>query len=475
MNKIGILDIIEALSTGQGFNSIAVPDFHPEYNDYYVNRSYAVFEVQTEQIPHTLLVLLNSDNPTSRSLIRTVHTINEQNKLIPFSPCRYLPDEFQPWDRPDMKCDVILIRHEEGDPIQAIIKPGNESLALLARTGDILHQLEVSNVIIDDLFDHMIVSPSGTIKIQVSDRLRAEYKNRCSPLQLTGFARKTAFHLFYLWCKVLNIDIEAEDLEFARHALDRHSDFQRLFDRMTRYGNKIAAIYDIDLSAFAKTVLTGNSEDAKELLDLLQEKSRQIYINSCKSYPETDKWREKNGTIDYLNTTRYTLSLVHNEDRIAIMQNDTGLWGYIDYYGTVIIDFKYHAANDFYDGYAIVMQDEKIGVINRFGEQIVPMEFDDVEWIGFDQIFRVIRDKESLLLNKNGQRISASYKHIGPFMDGLAMVETGEHRMGFISNRGKVIIPPRYLNITAFSNGIAMALGEDGIWYRISRLGQVLD
>ena len=475
MNKIGILDIIEALSTGQGFNSIAVPDFHPEYNDYYVNRSYAVFEVRTEHCPHTLLVLLDSNNPASRSLTRTVHVINEQNKLIPFSPCRYLPDEFQPWDRPEIKCDVILIRHEEGAPIHAVVKPGNESLALLARIGDILHRMEISNIIIDGLFEHMLVSSSGTVKIQVSDRLRAEYRNRCSPFQLASFARETAFYLFYLWCKALNVDIEAEDLEFARHILEQHNDFQRLFDRMTRYGNKITAIYDIDLGAFAQTVLTGNMENAKELIRLLQEKTRQVYTNSCKLHPETDKRQKKNGAIDYLNSDRYTLSLVHNEDRIAIMQNDTGLWGYIDYYGTIIIDFKYHAANDFYDGYAIVMQDEKIGVINRFGEQIVPMEFDDVEWIGFDQIFRVIRNKESMLLNKNGQRISANYKHIGPFMDGLAMVETQEHRMGFISNQGKVVIPPRYLNITAFSNGIAMALGEDGIWYRISRLGQVLD
>ncbi len=473
MNKIGILDIIEALSVGYGFNSIAVPDFHPKYNDYYVNRSYAVFEVKIERIPYTLLVLLNPDNNTSKKLIQTLRVIEKQKLKIPFTSCRYLQEEFQPIDKPEVKCDVILIQQEEGDAIYSVVKANNESLALLDRIGEILHQIDSANLIIDNLFDHLIVSPSGTIKIQVSDRLKIEYKNNCSDEQKKHYARKNAFNLFFLWCKTLHINMDTEDIDFAHYALDQNNNYQELFDRMTKYNYKTTSVYDMDLSAFARTVLNGEPEETKELIQTLQTKVQQIYLKSHQVFYKPEL--TNNRTIDYLNTKQYTLSLVHNENRIAIMQNDCGLWGYIDYYGTVIINFKYHAANDFYDGYAIVMLDEKIGVINKFGEQIVPLEFDEVEWIGFDQIFRVVKNKECILLNKNGQRISACYKRIGPFIDGVAMVETEENRMGFISNQGKVIIPPRYLNVTPFDNGVAMALGEDGIWYRISRLGQVLD
>lgn len=54
-----------------------------------------------------------------------------------------------------------------------------------------------------------------------------------------------------------------------------------------------------------------------------------------------------------------------------------GKAGFLYADGTVAIDAQYTEVSDFYgDGYAIVMRDNKYGVINRQGELIVPLEYD---------------------------------------------------------------------------------------------------
>lgn len=56
--------------------------------------------------------------------------------------------------------------------------------------------------------------------------------------------------------------------------------------------------------------------------------------------------------------------------------------GYLNSNGDCVIDFKFSAGSDFYEGYARVVEDGKLGVINTDGTYVIPPEYDPTTSIG---------------------------------------------------------------------------------------------
>lgn len=68
------------------------------------------------------------------------------------------------------------------------------------------------------------------------------------------------------------------------------------------------------------------------------------------------------------------------EDRIAIVSKENGLIGYMDFAYHVVIDCIYQEATDFAEGIAVCVKNERYGVINRYGETILPFDYDKIVW-----------------------------------------------------------------------------------------------
>ena len=51
------------------------------------------------------------------------------------------------------------------------------------------------------------------------------------------------------------------------------------------------------------------------------------------------------------------------------MQNNEGLWGYIDPYGELKIDYRYSDAGDFKDGFAVSMKDGSWYIVDKSGSE----------------------------------------------------------------------------------------------------------
>ncbi len=111
-----------------------------------------------------------------------------------------------------------------------------------------------------------------------------------------------------------------------------------------------------------------------------------------------------------------------NEEGIAVAQNTGGLYGYINKEDQVIIDFIFKHAQNFKGNYAEVAQDyRRIGVIDKTGKVVVPMEFNSVYIHSWDDVIEVGKDDREnrryvrgLYDLKTGNVLPCIYERISP-------------------------------------------------------------
>ncbi len=146
-----------------------------------------------------------------------------------------------------------------------------------------------------------------------------------------------------------------------------------------------------------------------------------------------------------------------NEDGIAVVQNTNGLYGYIDKNDQPVIDFKFAYARNFDGNYAEVAQDyRRVGVIDKTGKVVVPMNFDSVYIHSWDDVIVVEQDDRDnrryvrgLYDLKTGNTLPCIYEHISPLgrdRDGILICrckkydETTEIEEKVLSKPDKAII-----------------------------------
>ncbi|CAM3880111.1 WG repeat-containing protein [Pseudomonas wadenswilerensis] len=155
--------------------------------------------------------------------------------------------------------------------------------------------------------------------------------------------------------------------------------------------------------------------------------------------------------------------------------------GYIDTRGRTVVPFDYDWVEGFdeaKDGLTVVAKGNLFGMINRKGEQVIPLRFSS----------RPITEKGYVLLNDSASKksglMNTSGKVVLPFeYDGFAYNTWGgrlindnllsaakEGKWGFIDLNGKVVLPYIYDRPGFFRDGKAI-VQRDGKHYRIDRQG----
>jgi hypothetical protein len=104
-------------------------------------------------------------------------------------------------------------------------------------------------------------------------------------------------------------------------------------------------------------------------------------------------------------------------------------WGFVDTSGELVIQAKYKEVTDFYDGYALVSDNNGTFVLDKNGKETK--------------------------VNSKGD-----IKSIYHFSEGLAIIET-EGNFGFVNTEGTITIEPKFLTVGYFSNGLAWARAKD--------------
>lgn len=103
------------------------------------------------------------------------------------------------------------------------------------------------------------------------------------------------------------------------------------------------------------------------------------------------------------------------------------------------IQAKFDYADRYCNGTAVVMIDNKWGVIDKAGRVVVPMEFDGV--LRFQEGFAgVQRGERCGFVNRAGDlKIPLQFKKVRSFHNGFAAVQLPDDRWGYIDKRGKVV------------------------------------
>lgn len=165
--------------------------------------------------------------------------------------------------------------------------------------------------------------------------------------------------------------------------------------------------------------------------------------------------------------------------------DESGKWGYIDKEGTVILEPQWDLAYDFYLGYGIVSKNSLWGLIDRNGNEIIPLIYQNIGNINVDltSLFNpkfLLRAKLNDLwgyIDQTGAvKIPFIYEGANQFSDGLAAVKVGV-KYGFIDEKGELKIPAIYDGWGWFRENLAwVGILTDGVfkWGVINKAGETV-
>lgn len=185
-----------------------------------------------------------------------------------------------------------------------------------------------------------------------------------------------------------------------------------------------------------------------------------------------------------------------NQGLAAVQDNATGLWGYIDLSGRLVIECSYSEAAPFNEeGTAIVKSQEGYRIIDRSGEMMKALQYEtayaDNEWIRIMQdnkwgwcdkegkvVIRPIfddcrpfgqstlapvltRGKWGYIDKKGNMAVKRQFTDAYPFVDGRAAVKAGTV-WGFIDENGSYAVNPQYDDIP--QDYLQQALGKGSVF-----------
>lgn len=181
--------------------------------------------------------------------------------------------------------------------------------------------------------------------------------------------------------------------------------------------------------------------------------------------------------------------------------------GYIDKTGNVVIPAQYHFGTNFLEGLACVSKEKGFGYIDTEGNTKIDFVFDGCDV--FSEGLAAVRvDGKYGFIDESGKMvIEPQFAEVRPFSDGAAIVRIGEPEKptedglrdvtitpernmtvakdgvyGVIDKTGKFIIPPRFVQIGSFYDGLAwvnlsdsyLVHGETDQWGYVNKKGVIV-
>jgi hypothetical protein len=143
---------------------------------------------------------------------------------------------------------------------------------------------------------------------------------------------------------------------------------------------------------------------------------------------------------------------------------DGGKWGFIDQKGSMVIRPQFDEVAPFSSGVAAVWSEKvkKFGLIDRIGNLILPYEFTSIE--PFHEGLAAVRGPQGpgyitpdgrSAIRASGWDFGTQFQGFGVFNEGLALVNRGDSKAGFIDKTGRIQIPTRFSRALGFSEGLA--------------------
>jgi len=154
-------------------------------------------------------------------------------------------------------------------------------------------------------------------------------------------------------------------------------------------------------------------------------------------------------------------------------------WGMIDRGGRALVPLAYDGVLRLQDGFAGVEKDGKCGFVNRAGDLTIPLQFKRVRSFHNGYAAVQLPDRRWGYIDKRGQVVwldkSGRVTMLGDFHESYARVRgklpNGEERWGYITRAFRFRIDPTYEDAKDFHNGLA-AVKQNGKWGFINATGR---
>lgn len=138
---------------------------------------------------------------------------------------------------------------------------------------------------------------------------------------------------------------------------------------------------------------------------------------------------------------------IGTSDRFEIrVQDFNDKYGFIDYNGKTIVDFKYdYCESVFIDGMCVVGRDFGYTVIDKNGNELMPLNADLLRY--YHGTFVAINESGSYILDKNGNLLfKGDYDEIYTTAVHTAVV-IKDKKQGLIDFDGNILLPPKYNSV----------------------------
>jgi hypothetical protein len=241
---------------------------------------------------------------------------------------------------------------------------------------------------------------------------------------------------------------------------------------------------------------------------------RIIYVISFSLFVITNLFAQKLTAISTLeenvvipkNHWRFKMQ---SEGLIIVNDTTTHRYGFADPVGRILIPCIYLLVQDFSEGLAAVMdaKTRKWGYINHQGKVVIPFRYDNAYRFGYfegggalgfmglayvnigstpEGRMRIYNDGKWGLINREGEEIvPIKYGYIAPVFEGFAAVFDGEvlypetqpchvfaGKIGFINSMGEIIIPIEYDFDPCYFRGGIVRVSKNGKSFFIDAKGK---
>jgi len=168
-----------------------------------------------------------------------------------------------------------------------------------------------------------------------------------------------------------------------------------------------------------------------------------------------------------------TISQVEQNKFGTEISKDKVLYGYIDWYGDLVLPYKYVEASAFRNGHAVVGNGSKYGVINRMGSQLLPYSKKIIGGYGSGVLPYLNDDAKWGFVNLKGRsQIAPTFDEVTLFSYGYASVKKGRY-WALINTMGELILPFEYRKPIEVISTQKVKVLENGIGYVIKNISDL--
>jgi hypothetical protein len=167
---------------------------------------------------------------------------------------------------------------------------------------------------------------------------------------------------------------------------------------------------------------------------------------------------------------RRVVNIYQFQEGMGIIYKD-GRYGVVDTSGKIIVAPLYNKIRHYQQGLAAVELNERWGFIDKTGKEVIPVSYmsvgdfakEGLAWARYSKLAADAGDVEQYeadvlygFINMKGEWvIQPRFVYLSEFSEGLAVASVDYTNKGYIDKTGTFVIPPKYQTAYVFNNGLA--------------------